>query len=70
MSIISDEFAAEIVGKMRAGLAQRDETVTIVPSDPEALLLIWLYDQIESLKKGTAFLGVGGGIPQVKKVDG
>ncbi len=67
---ISDEFAAEIVAKMRAELERRDETTAETPIDNRDLLLLKLYDDIQALKQGTAFLGVGGGIPPVRKVAG
>ncbi len=70
MSVISDEFAAEIVARMRADIERRDETTAEGPVDNNTLLLLKLYDDIQALKRGTAFLGVGGGIPAVRKVAG
>ncbi len=68
--IISDEYAAELVAKMRAEIERRDETTAEGPVDPLHLMIIKLYDDIQALKRGTAFLGVGGGIPPVRKVAG
>lgn len=70
MALISNEYAAELVGKMRAEIERRDELTAPVPIDIRDLLIIKLYDDLEALKKGTAFLGVGGGIPAVTKVSG
>ena len=67
MSIISNEYAAEIVANMRAALERRDETVAETPPDPRDLLLIKLYDDLQALTKATAFLN--GGIPAVKKLE-
>ncbi len=68
--IISDEYAAEIVAQMRAEIERRDETTADGPVDTLPLLLLKLYDDIQALKRGTAFLGVGTGIPAVRKVAG
>lgn len=65
---ISNEKAAEIVAKLRKDVESLDEITGGQPADPCALLLIKLYDDLEALKKGTAFLGVGGGIPPVQRV--
>lgn len=65
---ISNEFAAEIVAKLRTEIESRDETTAETPADPRDLLLVKLYDEVQALKKGTAFLGVGGGIPPVQRV--
>ncbi len=67
---ISDEYAAELVAKMRADLERRDELTAEAPVDNRDLLLLKLYDDLQALKKGTAFLGVGSGIPPVRKVAG
>lgn len=64
---ISDEYAAELVAKMRADHASRDELTGAEPIDPRDLLLVKLYDDLQAMKKGTAFLGVGGGIPKVQR---
>lgn len=66
MSIISNEYAAELVAKLRADIDSRDETTAETPADPRDLLLIKLYDDLQALTKATAFLG--GGIPPVHKV--
>lgn len=65
---ISDEFAAEIVAKMRAALERRDEMTAETPIDNRDLLLLKLYDELQALKSATAFLGAG--IPPVRKVAG
>lgn len=65
---ISNEFAAEIVAKMRADIERRDELTAETPVDPRDLLLLKLYDDLQGLTKATAFLG--GGIPPVRKVAG
>lgn len=68
MTIISPEFAAEIVAKMRADLERRDELTAETPVDPRDLLLLKLYDDLQALTQATAFLG--GGIPPVRKIAG
>ena len=68
MTTISDEFAAEIIQQMRAHIESRDELTGAAPIDPRDLLILKLYDDLQALKKGTAFLGVGGGIPPVTRV--
>jgi hypothetical protein len=65
---ISNEFAAEIVAKMRAAIDSRDELTADEPVDPRDLLLIKLYDDLQTLQGATAFLG--GGIRPVQKVEG
>ncbi len=65
---ISDEYAAEIVAKMRAELERRDETTADAPVDPRDLLLLKLYDDLQALTKATAFLG--GGIQPPRRVNG
>lgn len=65
---ISNEFAAEIVAKMRADIERRDELTAEAPVDNRDLLLLKLYDDLQALTKATAFLG--GGIPPVRKVAG
>ena len=67
--MISNEFAAEIVAKMRSDIERKDPLTGGEPTDPRDLLLIKLYDDLQSMKRGTAFLGVGG-IKPVQKVDG
>lgn len=66
MTTISNEYAAEIVEKLRAQINARDETTAETPVDPRDLLLIKLYDDLQALTKATAFLG--GGIPPVQRV--
>lgn len=61
--MISNEYAAEIVAKMRADIEGRDE-LTGAAVDVRDLLLLKLYDDLQALTKATAFLG--GGIPPVK----
>lgn len=68
MSVISDDYAAEIVARMRADLERRDELTAETPTDPRDLLLLKLYDDLQSLTKATAFLG--GGIMPIRKVAG
>lgn len=70
MSTISNEFAAELIAKLRAGVESRDELTADTPIDPCVLLILKLYDDIEAIKKGTAFLGVGGGIKAPTRVVG
>lgn len=68
MSVISNDYAAEIVANLRAALERRDETTAETPPDVRDLLLIKLYDDLQALTKATAFLG--GGIPRVTKLEG
>lgn len=68
MTTISNEFAAEIVARMRADMAARDELTGASPPDPRDLLLLKLYDDLQALTKATAFLG--GGIKPVEKFSG
>ena len=68
MTVISDEYAAELVAKLRADHEARDELTGGEPIDPRDLLLLKLYDDLQSLTKATAFLN--GGIPAVKRVSG
>lgn len=68
MTVISDDFAAEIVAKMQAALERRDELTAEAPADPRDLLLLKLYADLQALKGATAFLGAG--IPPVRKVAG
>lgn len=68
MSIISNEFAAEIVAKMRAEIESRDETTAETPVNPRDLLLIKLYDDLQALTKAMSFLG--GGIKPVTRSEG
>ena len=67
---ISNEYAAEIVDRLRADFEARDETTAVDPVDTRDLLLLKLYDDLQEIKKGAAFLGIGGGIPPVRRVDG
>lgn len=68
MTTISNEFAAELIAKLRAGIDTRDELTAADPVDPCILLILKLYDDLQALTKATAFLG--GGIPAVTKVRG
>lgn len=68
MQIISDERAAEIVASLKAKI-ERIDPVTGGAIDPYDLLVIKLYEDVQALKKGTAFLGVGSGIPAVQRVE-
>lgn len=70
MTTISNDFAAELIAKMRAEINSRDETTAEVPVDPRDLLILKLWDEVQDLKKGTAFLGVGGGIKAPQRVEG
>lgn len=70
MTNISNDFAAELIAKMRAEIDSRDETTADTPVDPRDLLILKLWDEVQDLKKGTAFLGVGGGIKPVERVSG
>lgn len=67
---ISNEYASELIAKMRAQIESRDETTALVPVDPCELLILKIWDDLQDLKKGTAFLGVGGGIKPVERVNG
>ncbi len=64
--MISNEFAAEIVAKLRADIESRDETTAETPVDPRDLLLVKLWDDLQALTQATAFLG--GGIKPVQRV--
>lgn len=72
MTVISNEFAAEIVAKMRAHVESRDELTEVSDhgrdGDLQIMLILKLYDDLQALTKATAFLG--GGIPPVTKVSG
>lgn len=68
MTVISNEFAAELVAKLRAGVEKRDELTADSPIDPCVLLILKLYDDLQALQKAMAFLG--GGIKPVTKVAG
>lgn len=65
-AIITNEYAAEIVEKLRAQINARDETTAETPVDTRDLLLIKLWDDLQALTKATAFLN--GGIPAVQRV--
>ena len=67
-AIISDDYAAEIVAKLRAAIERRDELTAVTTVDPRDLLLLKLYDDLQALTKATSFLG--GGIPPIRKVAG
>lgn len=68
MAIISNEYAAEIVARMRADIEKRDESVATEPVDVRDLLILKLYDDIQGLTNATAFLG--GGIRPVTRTEG
>lgn len=70
MTTISNDFASELIAKMRAEINSRDETTAEEPVDPRDLLILKLWDEVQALKKGTAFLGVGGGIKPIERVPG
>lgn len=70
MTVISNEYAAELVARMRADLERRDDLTARTSVDPRDLLLLKLYDDLQALTKATAFLGVGGGLQAVRKVEG
>lgn len=65
---ISNEYAAEIVAKMRAGLESRDELTGATPVDPRDLLILKLYDDLQALTKAMSFMG--GGIKPTVRVNG
>lgn len=65
-SIITNEYAAEIVAKLRTQIEARDETTAETPVDTRDLLLIKLYDDLQTLTKAMSFLG--GGIKPVQRV--
>ena len=67
MTTISDEFAAQIVTKIRADVETIDELSGGAPADPRDLLLLKLYDDVQAIKRGVSFLGVGGGIKPVTR---
>ena len=68
MTVISNEYAAEIVAKMRVEHASRDELTGATPPDPRDLLLLKLYDDLQALTKAMGFLG--GGIVPPRRVNG
>lgn len=68
MTTISNEFAAELIDKLRAQVESRDETLAETPADPRDLLILKLWDDLEQMKKATGFLGVG--IKPVTRVQG
>lgn len=65
---ISNEFAAEIVAKIRAEIESRDELTGGAPIDPQILLLLKIYDDLQALTKAMSFMG--GGIKPVQRVAG
>jgi hypothetical protein len=65
MTVISDEYAAELVAKMRAAHESRDE-LTADPIDPRDLLILKMWDDLKALEKAMSFLG--GGIKPVRSV--
>lgn len=68
MTTISNEFAAELIDKLRAHVESRDETLAETPADPRDLLILKLWDDLEQMKQATGFLGVG--IKPVTRVSG
>lgn len=66
--IISSDFAAELVAKLRVGIETRDELTAESPIDPCILLIIKLYDDLQALTNATAFLN--GGIQPTRRIDG
>lgn len=68
MTVISNDFAAELIAKLRAGVESRDELTADTPIDPCVLLILKLYDDLQALTKATAFLGAG--IPPVTRAGG
>ncbi len=68
MSTISDDYAAELIAKIRADTERTDEIGAPVPVDPRDLLLIKLYDDLKALEKNMGFLG--GGIKPTVRVNG
>lgn len=68
MTVITDDYAAELVAKMRADIERRDELTAEAPVDPRDLLLLKVYDNLKQLEKAMAFLG--GGIKPVRAING
>lgn len=69
MTVISNEYAAELIAKMRAEIEARDPLTADIPTpDDERLLIIKLYDDLQAMRKATAYLGTG--IKPVTKVEG
>lgn len=62
---ISDDYAAELISKIRATIDRRDELTAEAPVDPRDLLLLKLYDDLHALRNSVAFLG---GIKPVQRV--
>lgn len=70
MTSITDSYAAELIAKLRADTQRTDEIGSPLPVDPRDLLILKLWDDLQTMKKGTAFLGVGAGIKPVTRVNG
>lgn len=68
MTTISNDFAAELIAKMRAQIDSRDELTAETPVDPRDLLILKLYDDLQALTSATAFLN--GGIKSPTRVQG
>lgn len=68
MPVISDDYAAEIVTKLRADHESRDLVTGGEPPDPRDLLLLKMYDDLAALQKAMSFLG--GGIKPVTRANG
>lgn len=67
MSVISDAFAAELIAQLRASHERSDPLTGGVVADNRDLLLLKLWDDLQAIKRGVAFLGVGGGIKPVER---
>lgn len=65
MTTVSNEYAAELVAKLRTEIESRDELTGAAPVDPRDLLILKLYDDLQALTAATAFLG--GGIKPVTR---
>ncbi len=65
---ISDDYAAELVAKMRADTQRTDEIGATIPADPRDLLILKLWDRLKALEKGTAH--IWGGIRPTRVSDG
>lgn len=68
MIVISDDYAAELIGKLRAQTERTDEIGAPLPVDPRDLLILKLWDDLKTLQKGTAH--IWGGIKPTRSIDG
>ncbi len=66
--MITDDYAAELVAKLRASTQRTDEIGATIPADPRDLLILKLYDDLKALTKSMSFLG--GGIRPTRAIDG